>query len=163
MKKRPGQDSLCIRSGAFSDLPVVKALYGQLSTDPRIVDSDFRSIVGEPNSGCLMMEIGSSVVGMAIFHFATSLSLGRSMQVEELVIDENHRCEGLGSLLVEHLMRMARERGGDSISLSCSRSNERLHRFHEPHRFSHRMRQYSYIPALDDSGRDGSAPEGTKG
>ena len=142
---------LRVLSGTISDLPLVKRLYGQLSEDVSQVERDYMSIVNDPNSRCLILECGLDQVGMVILHLKSSLSLGRSMDISEIVIDENHRNMGLGSFLMKHCMCMAKEMKVDSIALTCALTNGSLHRFYENLGFSCRMRQYSFIPQIDES------------
>jgi hypothetical protein len=97
MKRSAVDGSLNIRTGTIEDLFYVKALYGQLSNDISNIERDYRRIVEDPNSDCLILQNESGPGGMVIFHFTMSLSLGKSMEIDEIMIDERHRDEGFGS------------------------------------------------------------------
>ena len=151
MKQIAADSSLRIRTGTIADLPLVTALYGQLSDDTSNIERDYPHILKEPNSDCLILENVSGPVGMTMYHFTTSLSLGQSMEIDEIVIDKGHRSAGLGSLLMKYCLSIANERDLDSVTLKCSRTEKRLHEFYERLGFRHRMQYYSYFPQIDES------------
>ncbi|MEK7649522.1 MAG: GNAT family N-acetyltransferase [Patescibacteria group bacterium] len=60
---------------------------------------------------------GEVLIGMATLSFYTKL-LGRVFVIEDVVVDPEYRGQGIGTRLVEALIREARECGADFIDVS---------------------------------------------
>jgi len=138
-------DSLSIRNAIPCDIHVVMGLYAQLSSDVSNVPKDFAAIVSDENAVCLIAESEGRAIGMALCYVRTSLSSGRKMVIDDIVVDVSHRRAGIGRQIVEHCICMAADRDLDSVELSCSLSKPELHRFYESLGFRHRMRFYSLL------------------
>lgn len=138
-----------IRSATEGDLAAMKALYGQLSSDLTNVDRDLQAILADPRCLCLLVDVEATTVAMVICCVRTSLSSGRKMVIDELVVDRDHRGRGIGRAVIEHCLDLARAQGLDSVELACSLSKSELHAFYESAGFQHRMRLYSRF--LSDS------------
>jgi len=142
-EQRHSADRIAIRMAAAKDIAIAKVLYGQLAPDVSNVDRDFPTIVRDPNCICLLVETQSRPIGMAMCYVRTSLSSGKKMIIDDIVIDYSYRGRGIGSSVVEHCLRLAREQSLDCVELACSLSKSELHRFYEKIGFKHRMRYYS--------------------
>ncbi len=138
-------DGLSLRDATHGDLSVVKELYGQLAPDISNLDRDFPTIVSDAKATCWLLEQESTAVGMVIFSVRSTLSSGRKMVIEELVVDRHHRGRGLGSRLVQSCLDVARAQELDCVEVACPVSKPELHRFYEQAGFAHRMRYYSII------------------
>lgn len=51
----------------------------------------------------------AGVVGMALYVFSYSTWKGKMLFLDDLVVDEKYRGKGIGSLLIEHLFKIAKE------------------------------------------------------
>ena len=140
-------DLVSIRSGAEDDACAVEALYAELSEDVGNVARDFRTIVRDPNATCLLAEVENRPVGMAIFFVRSSLSSGRKMVIDDIVVESGHRRRGIGRALMKRCISLATEHGLDCVELACSLSKPDLHSFYEGLGFRHRMRLYSLLLA----------------
>lgn len=132
-----------IRHAHNDDADVVRNLYAQLSPDVSNVDRDFRSLLTDPQAMCLILEVAGQPVGIVITYVRSSLSSGRKMVIDELVIDHLLRGQRLGTLLLEHCIGVAKDLELDSVEVCCSLVKPELHRFYERAGFKHRMRLYS--------------------
>ena len=141
--------SVAIRSADVADLQVVMDLYAQLSSDVSNVPRDFPAIVSDENSACLIAELDGQPVGMALCYVRTSLSSGRKMVIDDVVVDAGYRRAGIGRQVVEHCIGLAADQQLDSVELSCSLVKPELHRFYERLGFRHRMRFYSLLVGED--------------
>ena len=142
-------DSLSIRYADLDDLHAVVDLYAQLSSDVSNVPQDHLAIVRDENSICLIAELDSQPVAMALCYVRTSLSSGRKMVIDDVVVDASHQGAGIGRQMVERCISLAAAREIDSVELSCSLSKPGLHRFYEGLGFQHRMRFYSLLVGVD--------------
>jgi N-acetylglutamate synthase-like GNAT family acetyltransferase len=134
-----------IRNARAQDIGAIKRLYQQLSSDVSNVDEDFPLLTADPNARCLILEIRNKPIGMVICYIRPSLSSGKKMVVEDLVVESQYRRRGFGSLLMHHCVDVAKQEDLDSVELACSLSRLDLHQFYERLGLKHRMRLYSLI------------------
>lgn len=132
---------ITIRKATLDDLLAIKTLYSQLTSDTTNVDRDFPEILKDPNSVCWILE-ERQPIGMVTCSIRTSLSSGRKMLIDELIIDTNCRGKKYGHKLMEHCITFAKERKLDCIELTCSLTRTDLHTFYESMGFEHTMRLY---------------------
>ena len=145
MKGKKVPIEFSIRAAREGDADDVGALYSQMCPDVSNIDRDFRAILADPRAGCLILEAGSSPVGMIVWYVRSTLSSGRKMVIDELVIDHECRRQGLGMRLLDHCIGLAREQGLDSVEVGCSLVKTGLHRFYERAGLKHRMRLYAML------------------
>lgn len=65
----------------------------------------------KPTFECIVSELGDEVVGFAIFYTSYSTWKGNCIYLEDLLVTENHRRSGMGRLLFDFVLNLARERG----------------------------------------------------
>lgn len=56
-------------------------------------------------------EIGSQVVGMALYYIRYSTWKGRRLYLEDIIVTEKHRGQGLGKLLFDKVLNISKEKG----------------------------------------------------
>jgi GNAT superfamily N-acetyltransferase len=66
-----------------------------------------------------------------------------------LVVDSNHRREGIGRALIEHGEEWARKQGCSVVRLWSSSSRSASHQFYERLGYRNIKTQYSFLKALD--------------
>ena len=70
------------------------------------------------------------LLGLAGFVCSEMLSRGSYLYVDDLVIDEGHRSQGIGRNLISWLRAHARNLGCSSLHLDCSNHRLDSHRFY---------------------------------
>ena len=70
------------------------------------------------------------LLGLAGFVYSEMLSRGRYLYVDDLVIAEGHRSQGIGGVLISWLRTHARNFGCSSLHLDCSNHRLDSHRFY---------------------------------
>jgi GNAT superfamily N-acetyltransferase len=107
----------------------VYALLEQLepaySPDRAAFDTNFPLLLDDPSSTFLLIAEGDagSVVGYALTTITPLLHAnGSSAQLQELVVDDAHRGEGVGTAIVEEVERFCRERSVRQITVASRRS-----------------------------------------
>ncbi len=80
---------------------------------------------------------GSMTLKMHLWH------AGLIAWVDELVIDEHHRGEGIGKLLLDHLLAAARERGCRAMELDSAFHRKGAHAFYDQMGFEKRAYLFS--------------------
>lgn len=112
-------DSISIRPGTGQDIPRVFELICELAqfenareqveTSPEQLERD--GFGPAPLFGLLVAQRGEEVVGMALTYFRYSTWKGKRLYLEDLVVTESARGNGVGRALLEATMRVAREAG----------------------------------------------------
>lgn len=129
-----------IRKARLDDLSTIKTLYNQLTTDSENVEKDFPIILNDSNSVCFIL--GEPTIGMAMCYVRTSLSSGKKMVIDEIIVDNQYRGRGYGHALTEHCIATAKKMDVDCVELACSLTRPDLHTFYENMGFEHVMRLY---------------------
>ncbi len=104
-----------IRRGRPEDIPQVLALIRELAEYERAADEVEISeeelledgFGRDPAFGLYVADDGGEIRAIAIYYTKYSTWKGRSIYLEDLVVRENHRREGLGRLLFEAVVREA--------------------------------------------------------
>ena len=65
--------------------------------------------------------------------------------VDELIVEEEHRAKGVGSKLLEHLVAQAVQKGCLRIELDSSFHRKKAHRFYETQGFVKRAYLFSKV------------------
>tara|TARA_Y100000588_G_C14181180_1_gene893740 strand:+ start:603 stop:1031 length:429 start_codon:yes stop_codon:yes gene_type:complete len=105
-------------------LDAINGLLPQLS--PSVValqESDLRNIVDSESAKLFLAIDEGEVFGMlslVLFRIPT----GRKAWVEDVVVDEKARGRGVGKLLTEYAIQVAREHGAHSVDLTSRPSRE---------------------------------------
>ena len=99
-------------------LDAVNGLLPQLSSSSAVLDeSDLRNIINSESTKLFLASDEDGVFGMlslVLFRIPT----GRKAWVEDVVVDEKARGRGVGKLLTEHAVSVAREHGAHSVDLT---------------------------------------------
>ena len=105
-------------------LDAINGLLPQLSPSAVALDeSDLRNIVDSESTKLFLAIDEDGVFGMlslVLFRIST----GRKAWVEDVVVDEKARGRGVGKLLTEHAIQVAREHGAHSVDLTSRPSRE---------------------------------------
>ena len=77
------------------------------------------------NYGFVLKE-DEKLLGFASIHVINKINRV-SCLIEDVVIDSNHRGEGLGKLLINHLIKFSKTLGSDKIILNSQESNTKFY------------------------------------
>ncbi|MEM7656201.1 MAG: GNAT family N-acetyltransferase [Bacteroidota bacterium] len=110
---------MTIRFATTEDMPAIHDLVQELAlfekapeqveTTAEIYAADFSA--NQPAFHCLVAEHETDgIVGIALFYFGYSTWKGRLLYLDDLVIRESHRRQGIGSQLMEALLAHAKEK-----------------------------------------------------
>ena len=92
-----------------------------------------RSLFGEhPVAEALIAEFETTPIGFALYFPTFSTFVGRpGLYLEDLYVQPNMRGKGVGTLLLQHVARLARERGCGRLEWSVLNWNQPAIRFYE--------------------------------
>ncbi len=104
-----------IRPALKTDMPAVLRLIQQLATYEKEPDAVEITVEDLENDGfgphpifkCHVLEKDQEVVGIALFYFRYSTWKGKTIHLEDLVIDLHHRHRGYGEALLKSVIAYA--------------------------------------------------------
>ena len=109
---------------SITALDAINGLLPQLSpSTSALEEGDLRNIVDSESTKLFLAIDEDGVFGMlslVLFRIPT----GRKAWVEDVVVDEKARGRGVGKLLTEHAIQVAREHGAHSVDLTSRPSRE---------------------------------------
>lgn len=94
---------------------------------------------------------GPTLIGVAGAWVATKVWCGLYLEVDNLVIDPQHRSSGIGTLLLNALETRAKELGCNLLVLDSYVSNSPSHRLY--HRLGYEIRGFHFVKELEDLNR----------
>jgi ribosomal protein S18 acetylase RimI-like enzyme len=93
-------------------------LFGQLTS--RKVQIDGKKMLEIPNLFCYVIEDNNKLVGFAALTLRFVPTKGYVGVIEDVVIDEKYRKQGLGTKLINKLLTKAKERGVFAVELTSN-------------------------------------------
>lgn len=108
-----------IRIGTPSDMPAVLELIQELAIFERepnavVVTADdlVRDGFGpQPMFGTFVAEVEGKIVGMALYYYRYSTWKGRTIHLEDLIVQAEMRGQGVGEALYAHVLKQAKKDG----------------------------------------------------
>ena len=116
---------MIIRKGVKKDIPQVLDLIKELAEFENAPDQVTNTIERLENDGfgnqpvydLFVAESENKIIGMAITYFRYSTWKGKNLYIEDLIINEKFRREGIGLKIFEELKKFAKNRSCVGISL----------------------------------------------
>lgn len=110
---------MLIRDLLERDLSSVRSLLCQLGYDVENarLESRVHSVLSAPLHFAVIAEIDDTVVGLLHVYERPALERPREAVVQALVVDESHREEGVGKVLMQAAEAWARDRGIGAVVL----------------------------------------------
>jgi GNAT superfamily N-acetyltransferase len=125
---------LSIRSAAAADTQAVVALLGELgyAVGEPTTGSRLAALLSTGSDPVLIAWLGAEPAGLVALHVGWMLARERKVaRVTALVVGERARRRGIGRLLLEHAVRLAREAGCEMIELTSGTERLAAHRFYQ--------------------------------
>jgi GNAT superfamily N-acetyltransferase len=134
--------SCTVRPATQADVESMQRLLAQLFAieqdfriDRQLQASGLRLLLADPGQRCVLLaNRGSDIVGMVTGQLVVSTAAGGlSLLVEDLVVDERSRRQGIGHGLVEALEAWGRRHGALRLQLVADETNAAALHFYESH------------------------------
>ncbi|WP_025741266.1 GNAT family N-acetyltransferase [Aquimarina pacifica] len=108
-----------IRDATEKDMPQVLALIQELATfekEPEAVEINVEELCREgfgshPLFHCFVAEVSNKIVGIALVYYRFSTWKGRSIHLEDLIVNESMRGTGIGNALYSEVLKYAKSKG----------------------------------------------------
>lgn len=128
-----------VRQADRNDMPQVLDLIKELAIfekEPDVVEVTVADLEREgfgenPLFTCFVAEVENEVVGAALVYFRFSTWKGRSLHLEDLIVKEAKRGNGIGEALYTEVMNFATDRGLKRVAWDVLDWNTGAIRFYE--------------------------------
>ncbi|MCF6279375.1 MAG: GNAT family N-acetyltransferase [Flavobacteriaceae bacterium] len=84
----------------------------------------------EQNYECVVMYDNEKLIGICGIWYMTRHYIGKSMEVDHVVINDNYRSKGLGKHFLKWIYEYAKEKGCEASELNAYASNPKSHKFY---------------------------------
>ena len=134
-----------IEMATTSDIPTLCTLLDYLFSQEVEFKSDHETqsrglemILNNNNIGNIFVaKKNEKIIGMVILLYTVSTALGeRVALLEDMVVSPNERGLGIGSMLLDHAVKYATEKGCKRITLLTDKTNIGAQKFYKQHRFN---------------------------
>jgi GNAT superfamily N-acetyltransferase len=89
------------------------------------------TIIDDPNAELLVFEEGKNVIAFISIHFVTQLGLmGDLAWISYFAVDHASRRKGIGKMMEEYCVKLAKQRKCTRIELHCSEHRREAHKFY---------------------------------
>lgn len=151
-------NTILIRRALESDVPDILRLIRELAIferEPDAVEVTEQDLIREgfgedPLFACLLALDGNVVAGMALYYYRFSTWKGRAIHLEDLIVNEAYRGQGIGSRLLDEIVTIGREEGLRRINWEVLDWNQPAIDFYES-RGAHIMEEWRPVH-LDEKG-----------
>ena len=130
---------LRVRPAQENDMPIVHQLIADLAAferEPQEVELSLSQLVKDgfsdkPKYKCFVAELDGSIVGMALVYPRYSTWKGTVIHLEDLIVNEAQRGEGIGTKLLDKVVEYGNQLGVKRISWEVLDWNEPAIKFYE--------------------------------
>ena len=137
-----------LRDVTDADMPAINRLLGQLSRSAPPLDADaVRQIATWDGNSLLVAREAGQIVGMLTL-VMFPIPTGLRAWIEDVVVDESARGQGVGAALSREAVRLARAAGARTIDLTSRPSREAANRLYQ--RLGFRLRDTSVYRMADE-------------
>ncbi len=124
---------IVIRQVLPGELPAAVELLAYLNADTpvEILRERLETILREsPHYQLFGAFIGAQLFGVAGAWIATKVWCGKYLEIDNIVVDPNHRSSGIGGLMIAHLEEIARQNDCEIAVLDSYTANHASHRLY---------------------------------
>lgn len=145
-----------IRVARASDAQDIAQLTAQLGYDVTApsVTQRLSRILPRQDQYFLVAEVDGHLVGWLHAAIAEFVESPAFVVIGGLVVDSNHRRQGIGRALMQHGEEWAKKQGCPVVRLWSSAARSASHRFYERLGYRNIKTQYSFLKSLDATGSD---------
>lgn len=127
-----------IKAPGLADAHAISALLDALGYPgtEAFIERRIAQLIAHPDESLLVAVDDGEVIGVISLHFIPQLALsGDICRISYLCVSERARSQGVGAMLEECAVSLARQRGCDRIELHCHERRADAHRFYYRHHY----------------------------
>jgi N-acetylglutamate synthase-like GNAT family acetyltransferase len=129
-----------IREAEASDKDAIQNLYRDLCPNApvKVLPERIKQIRHDPNNFLFVYEEAGNILGTIFFTICLSPMFGIQPfgVVENFIVADNRRGQGIGTLLINHVFKVGRENKCFAVKLFSSSFRENAHQFFEKNGFN---------------------------
>jgi len=142
----PAEDLPRVEAATIEDLPALTELVmelfafsGDFSPDRAVQEKGLQLILEQPNRGRIfVLRNHYRIIGMVNLLFTISTARGGFVVLmEDVVVHPDHRGQGFGTMLVEHVVEFARQKNFKRITLLTDKISAESQKFFLKHGFEY--------------------------
>lgn len=133
---------ILIRKATVEDVPAMMRLVHELAefeklphevlnTEAQMKEEGFGN---HPAFEALVAEVGGKILGMSVFYYSYSTWKGRSIYIDDIIVNESFRGKGIGRALMEGTIQIAKETQVGKLHWQVLDWNEPAIRFYEKYK-----------------------------
>jgi GNAT superfamily N-acetyltransferase len=143
---RPAEDRPRVQAATIEDLPALAEMVMELFTvsgdfapDRVVQERGLQLILEQPNRGRIfVLRNNHRIIGMVNLLFTISTARGGFVVLmEDVIVHPDHRGQGYGTMLVEHVVEFARQKGFKRITLLTDKISAESQKFFLKHGFEY--------------------------
>ncbi len=83
-----------------------------------------------PNYECIGLYVDDELVGISGLWYTTRHYIGKSVEPDHVIIDENYRGQNLGKQFFQWIYEHTRSKGCEAVELNAYTNNSKSHKFY---------------------------------
>jgi len=87
-------------------------------------------MAGLPNYECIGLYDSFNLIGITGLWYSTRHYIGRTVEVDHVIIDETYRSQGLGKQFLEWISAYTKSKGCEAVELNTYSENRKSHKFY---------------------------------
>jgi ribosomal protein S18 acetylase RimI-like enzyme len=137
-------EKIIIRPAVVTDCPALMSLVQELAVFEREPDAVTVTLQHFEESGfgdkpvwwAIVAETEGKIVGFALYYIRYSTWKGQRMYLEDLIVTEEYRGRGIGKMLLDELIEIAKQKGFSGMLWQVLDWNEPAIKFYEKYKAS---------------------------
>lgn len=109
-------------------IPLIRKINHKTPDD--ILEARMKEMINLSYYECIGMYHDDQLIGISGLWYSTRHYIGKTVEADHVVIDENFRNQGLGQKLFDWIHEYTRSKGCDSIELNTYVENRKSHKFY---------------------------------
>ena len=105
----------------------------------------------EQNYECAVMYDGVKLIGVCGIWYMTRHYVGRSMEVDHVIVDNSYRGQGLGRVFFDWIYEHAKSKGCEASELNTYTGNPKSHKFY--YNEGYEIKGFHFLKVLRDDGK----------
>ncbi|MDT0551792.1 GNAT family N-acetyltransferase [Urechidicola vernalis] len=105
----------------------------------------------EQNYECAVMYDNEKLIGVCGIWYMTRHYIGKSMEVDHVIIDNTYRGQGLGRLFFDWIYKHAKSKGCEASELNTYTGNPKSHKFY--YNEGYEIKGFHFLKVMREDGK----------
>jgi len=136
------------KENIFDIIPLLKQLNDKTPT--KLLKSRLIEMT-EQNYECAAMYDKNKLIGVCGIWYMTRHYIGKSMEIDHVIIDTNYQNKGLGKYFLKWIYKHVKSKGCEASELNAYTSNPKSHKFY--YNEGYNIYGFHFLKVLRDDGK----------